>query len=180
MGHTCPAGHKRVNDCGDCCKPPPHVDVSITPRNISLSHPPFLFQIHVLLSSCDSKLWKRDNCCLPEATPLVSIFFFSEYIGIKMIKLLWRQTLYKLVLSGCMIYHAAHMTGDDLWQLCWYTVCSNLIMQLWISYKIWRLSGLRACVEVRGMMLWRMRTAINKNGINFLQKLNAISQGCGP
>jgi len=83
--------------------------------------------------------------------------------------------VYKLVLSGSMIYHAAHMTGDDLWQLCWYTVWSNLIMQLWISYKMWLLSGLSACVEVRGMMLWRMRTAIDKNEINFPQKLSVIT-----
>jgi hypothetical protein len=151
----------------------PPVDDRLTPRNISLSPHPFLFQIHVLLSSCDSNLWRRDNCCLPAATLLVSTF--SEYIGIKMIKLLWRQTVYKLVLSGSMIYHATHMTGDDLWQLCWYTVWSNLIMQLWISYKMWLLSGLSACVEVRGMMLWRMRTAIDKNEINFPQKLNAIT-----
>jgi hypothetical protein len=104
-----------LNDSSDCCKSP-HVDASMTLRNISPPHPPFLFQIHVLLSSCDANMWRRDNCCLPGATILVSIYF-SQYIGMNLIKLLWRQAVYKLVLSGSVIYHATHMTGDDLWQL---------------------------------------------------------------
>ena len=114
-------------------------------------------------------MWRRDNCCLPEGTLLVSIFL--EYIGMNWIKLLWRHS--------SRIKPCTNWSYLGLWfvmQPAWHEMiyCNCAVTQCAVIWS-WSCESPKKCdsyvdeVSVPkyvGTFLWRLHTAIDKNEVN--------------
>ena len=114
-------------------------------------------------------MWRRDNCCLPEGTLLVSIFL--EYIGMNWIKLLWRHS--------SRIKPCTNWSYLGLWfvmQPSWHEMiyCNCAVTQCAVIWS-WSCESPKKCdsyvdeVSVPkyvGTFLWRLHTAIDKNEVN--------------